>query len=152
MCIEEVLVGPSSGLSVRRPWFDFRPVCMQFVMEKVTFELVFSEYFAFPVIVSFHQCSILAFGFIRLLLERKGDEAFRTFEQNVSLSHIVEQLAEKYIDITYLSRQFLSVGVCRCGSASCAVLGFGVSGVVCHGVGKHDMNCLPVFCLVVTGL
>jgi hypothetical protein len=136
MCIKEVLGDPSSGLLGRRPWFDFRLFCMQFVMAKVTFELVF----AFRVIASFHQCSILVFGFIRLLLERNG-RSLGTFEQNISLSLIVEQWAEKYIDITYLSRQFLSVRVCRCGSALCAVLGFGVSGVVCHGVGKHDLNC-----------
>jgi len=60
MCIKEALGDPSSGLSVRRPWFDFMPVCMQFVMAKVTFEPVFS----FRVIASFHQCSILVFGFI----------------------------------------------------------------------------------------
>jgi hypothetical protein len=77
MCIKEVLGGPSSGLSVWRPWFDFRPVCMHFVMAKVTFELVFSEYLAFLTIVSFHQCSILVFGFVRLLLELKGDEAWK---------------------------------------------------------------------------
>lgn len=75
------------------------------------------------------------------LVRTKRERKLGTLEQTISLSHIVEQWAEKYIDITYLSRQFLTVGVCRCGSASCAVLGFGVSGVVCHGVGKHDLNC-----------
>jgi hypothetical protein len=90
MCIKETLGGPSSGLSVRGSRFDFRPVCMQFVMAKVTFQLVFSEYFAFPVIVSFHQCSVLVFGFIRLLLERKVDEAWElSKKKNISLSHVI---------------------------------------------------------------
>jgi len=87
MYVKEVLGGPRSGLSVLRPWFDFRPVCMQFVMAEVTFELLFSEYFAFPVTVSFHQCSILVFGFIRFLLERKGDEAWE-LSNKIYLCHI----------------------------------------------------------------
>ena len=51
----------SRGLSPRRPRFDFSPVYVQFVVEKVAKNQAFLPVFRFPLSTIFHQRSILMF-------------------------------------------------------------------------------------------
>lgn len=49
------------SLSRRRVWFDTRPAHAGFVLDKITLEQFFSEYFGVPLSVLFHPFSRLTF-------------------------------------------------------------------------------------------
>jgi hypothetical protein len=60
------------GLSSRKPGFDPGPVNVKFVVDKLTLRYrFFSEHFGFPLLESFHQCSIFIFTLTLLLSQGK---------------------------------------------------------------------------------
>jgi hypothetical protein len=58
MAVSKVL---SAGLSPQTPMFNPRPICLAFLVDKVALGQDFSEYFGFPLSVSFYQHSITTY-------------------------------------------------------------------------------------------
>jgi len=64
-----------TDLSPRRHSLDPRSVYVGFVVDRIVLELIFSEYFDFPLSESFHQCAILICIYLLLLPEGQRGES-----------------------------------------------------------------------------
>ena len=89
-----------AGLSTRRSWFDPRSVSVGSVVDKVAL----SQYFSFPLSLSFHQYCVLIFVIILLLSEGQAGDDWEPSSKAMPLRLSEDNVYERSLTLSFFPK------------------------------------------------